>query len=219
MPETTHYPGITLQQTSHQNSIKEKQIKQERSSQGSLKGNPPYCCKKVCHLDPSLLQYWGFMAFPPFNLRFQLSSMGELRNLCSTPVLQSVWYKMLSEIPVTVCKQLTVFYNNSAAVCMSAASDRLSAMQQWQSQRFWRSKSTQNPALALSRQKDWMLYGFTNHSIPINPLSFYERFQIPLFTSAKDKQQLHRPLCIKHLKTLGGWSARESQCWGWETVT
>lgn len=132
-------PGIFValpcKKESQQNSIKERQIKQESSSQGSLKLNPPYCCKKVCHLDPSLLQYWGFMAFLPLHLHFQLSSMGELRNLCSAPVLQRVcvWYKMLSEIPVTVCKQLTVFYNNSAAVCMSAASDRLTGMQQWQS--------------------------------------------------------------------------------------
>lgn len=119
---------------SHQNNIKERQIKQESSSQGSLKVNPPYCCKKVCHLDPSLLQYWGFMAFPPLHLHFQFSSMGELRNLCNTPVLQRVcvWYRMLSKIPVTVCKQLAVFYSNSAAVCMATASDRLTAMQQGQ---------------------------------------------------------------------------------------
>lgn len=59
--------------------------------------------------------------------------MGELRNLCSTPVLQRVcmWYRMLSELPVTECKQLAVLCNNSAAVSTLAASDRLTTMHQW----------------------------------------------------------------------------------------
>lgn len=50
-------PHIFMALPSQRNSIKERQIKQENSSQGSLKVNPAYCCKKACHLDPSLLQY------------------------------------------------------------------------------------------------------------------------------------------------------------------
>lgn len=60
--------------------------------------------------------------------------MRELKNLSSIPALQRacvcVCYKMLSEIPVKVCKQITLTYNNSAAVCMSVASDRLTATEQ-----------------------------------------------------------------------------------------
>jgi len=51
------FMSLPCKKASHQNSIKERQIKQESSSQGSLKVNPAYCFKKGCHLDRSLPKY------------------------------------------------------------------------------------------------------------------------------------------------------------------
>lgn len=61
MPATIYFYDITLQKgkkkkLSYQNGVKERHIQHESSSQGNLKVNPACCCKKACHLDPSLLQ-------------------------------------------------------------------------------------------------------------------------------------------------------------------
>lgn len=75
-----------------------------------------------------------------------------------------VWHRMLSELPVTVCKLLTVFSNNSAQFVRQQPLTDRQTCSSGSCRAFGALKVHKTPAQAFSRQKHWMLHGFTDHS-------------------------------------------------------